>query len=158
MELFSEALDTNLFFDARYTCDLDNSSPELHWTEPPVNCVELALLMEASNAQLGRIIHWVVYSIPPSIRHLPPGIPPQDTLPNGIHQGLNSYQKLGYFGPCPPPGDPPHRYCFYLFALEKSLILPHRARGEELLCAMGDSVLEKATLIGNYARIIQKAG
>src|SRR5690349_20194258 len=127
MRLSTDAIDSNGFFDPRYTCDADNSSPELRWDDPPQGTAGFALIADDPDAPGGTFTHWVVYNIPAKVAHLPTGIPPQDTLPNGIRQGTNGQQKLGYAGPCPPPGDAPHRYRFRLYALKALPELPQRA-------------------------------
>ena len=38
--------------------------------------------------------------------------------PEGAVQGNNDAGATGYFGPCPPEGDKPHRYHFKLYALD----------------------------------------
>src|SRR5688572_9588399 len=114
MKLWTDALDSHGNFDPRYTCDVDNSSPEVRWDDVPMEARSLAMIVEDPDAPKGLFTHWLVYSIPRELLHLPAGIPPQDALPNGIRQGLNSFGKLGYAGPCPPRGDSAHRYIFRL--------------------------------------------
>lgn len=155
-ELKTDALDPGTgIFDARYTCDSDNSSPEVRWSEPPEGTTTLALVMDDPDAPQGLFIHWVVYGIPPSVRHLPAGIPPQESLPNGIRQGLNSARKLGYFGPCPPAGDAPHRYRLTLYALHTPIELDSRMTGEELRRRMEGRILARAETTGRYGRARQ---
>ncbi|MBV8601478.1 MAG: phosphatidylethanolamine-binding protein, partial [Candidatus Eremiobacteraeota bacterium] len=38
-------------------------------------------------------------------------------LPAGAVQGYNDGGATGYRGPCPPPGDRPHRYYFTVSAM-----------------------------------------
>ena len=59
----------------------------------------------------------------------------RQTLPGGAKQGLNSWPRLGYGGPCPPPGKP-HRYFFKLYALDTMLDLKPGADEEGF--AQGD--------------------
>jgi Raf kinase inhibitor-like YbhB/YbcL family protein len=106
----TDAIDDRGIFDPRYTCDQDNSSPELRWQDVPPGTAGFALIAEDLDAPSGIFAHWVIYNIPPELLHLPAGIPPQESLPNGIRQGLNSFGKLGYSGPCPPARDRAHRY------------------------------------------------
>ncbi len=124
MNLMTDAIRPNGYFDSRYTCDIDNSSPEIRWEHPPEGTAAFALIAEDPDAPHGLFTHWVIHNIPAEVRHLPAGIPPQEALPNGIHQGANSYGKLGYAGPCPPPGDRAHRYLFKLYALTRQIKLP----------------------------------
>lgn len=158
MKLMTDAIGANGFFDSRYTCDIDNSSPEIHWENPPPRASGFALLAEDPDAPQGVFTHWIIYHIPAGVRHLPAGIPPQESLPNGIRQGSNSFGKLGYAGPCPPQGDRAHRYFFKLYALSDLPILPHRVQRDEFLRAISPLMIEEASIVGLYKRTIQKAG
>jgi Raf kinase inhibitor-like YbhB/YbcL family protein len=158
MKLFSDALDGHNDFDPRYTGDSDNSSPGLKWEDAPEQAQSFALVAEDPDAPQGLFTHWVIYQIPPKIHHLPAGIPPQESLPNGIRQGINSYGKLGYSGPNPSPGSAPHRYFFRLFALSWQPEIPARATREQLLEAIAPYVIASCDLIGRYSGSIQRAG
>ena len=96
MGMTTDAVDERGFFDPRYTCDFDNSSPELRWVGVPPETKGFVLIAEDPDAPGGTFTHWVVYNIPAHVHHLPAGIPAQETLPNGIRQGVNSFGKLGY--------------------------------------------------------------
>jgi len=159
MTLTTDAIDPAGHFDPRYTCDLDNSSPELRWENAPAETVGFALIVEDPDAPHGLFTHWLVYQIPASIHHLPAGVPAQDTLPNGIKQGINSFGKLGYGGPCPPIGHGVHRYFFRLYALNSLPEIPSRVSREQLLAAIAPHVITTAELMGRYRRVVQqKAG
>ncbi|WP_243678512.1 hypothetical protein [Vulcanisaeta distributa] len=59
--------------------------------------------------------------MPPNITELPPqGIPAQYYVPGIGYQGINDFGKVGYGGPCPPPG-PPHEYVIIVLALNREL-------------------------------------
>lgn len=158
MHITTDAIDSNGFFDPRYTGDFDNSSPELRWEDVPEGTQCFALIAEDPDAPNGLFTHWLIYGIPGSIRHLPAGIPAQETLPNGIRQGVNSFGKLGYGGPYPPSGDRPHRYFFKLYALSDRPEFSPRASRKELLAMIEPLVLAQAELMGRYQRLMQKAG
>lgn len=157
MDLFTDATDDNGFLDSRYTCDIDNSSPELRWTDPPESTAGFALIAENVDDPK-QFAHWVIFGIPPTVRHLPAGIPPQETLPNGIRQGLNGWGKLGYSGPCPPPHSRPHHYVFRLLALKFVPEITHRPTREELLALISPFILGTAEVRCRYQRAIQIAG
>jgi Raf kinase inhibitor-like YbhB/YbcL family protein len=159
MRVVTDAIDTATgLFDSRYTCDIDNSSPELRWDDPPEGTVSFAVLAEDLDAGPEVFSHWVVYNLPASLRHLPAGIPPQDTLPNGIRQGVNSWGKLGYGGPCPPIGARAHRYRFRVFALGASPEVATRPNRVALLQAIEGKVLAEAQIEGLYRRALERAG
>ena len=78
-------------------------------------------------------------------------VPTSETLPSGAKQGVNDFKRVGYGGPCPPPGKP-HRYYFKLYALDTNLELKPRATKAELLRAMKGHLLAETELIGTYRR------
>jgi Raf kinase inhibitor-like YbhB/YbcL family protein len=158
MILSSDAIGSSGTLDPRYTCDIDNSSPELQWQNAPTGTAGFAVIAEDPDAPSGLFTHWIIYNIPGSVHHLPAGIPPQESLPNGIRQGINSFGKLGYSGPCPPVGDPPHRYFFHLLALSQLPAVPHRIMREPLLSQLEPFIIARTSIMGIYQRIIQKAG
>ena len=154
--IWTDAIDDRGFFDPRYTCDIDNSSPELRWENSPQETAGFAIICETIE---GSFVHWLVYHIPPSVHHVPAGIPPQDSLPNGIRQGLNSYRKLGYSGPCPPKNAPPQRYRIRLFALHILPDPPVRPDRDQLLNLIEPYIIQSIEIVGNYQRVmIERAG
>ena len=161
MKISTDAIDEHGYIDPRYTCVLDNSSPELHWEDLPEGTASLVMIAEDPDASdrhtSGPFVHWVVYNIPPDVGHLPAGIPPQDSLPNGIRQGLNSHGKLGYTGPCPPRGDHPHRYFFRVFALREVPVLPSRITASRLVEAIRPITLGIAEVKGHFQRALERA-
>jgi Raf kinase inhibitor-like YbhB/YbcL family protein len=159
VKIETDAILDNGYFDARYTCDIDNSSPELKWDNAPAGIAGFAILAHDLDqlAPSGEMrCHWSVFNIPAVVSHLPAGIPPQELLPNGIRQGLNGWGKLGYAGPCPPQGVS-HRYRFKLYALAALPELKHRASCEELLQAITPYIVETTEIIGRYQRMMQIA-
>ncbi len=103
-----------------YTCNgLDYSIP-LYINDVPSNAKSLVIIMEDLNAPSGVFIHWVLYDVPPNITELPQGIPTQYYVPGIGYQGINDFGKVGYGGPCPPPG-PPHKYVIIVLALNREL-------------------------------------
>jgi Raf kinase inhibitor-like YbhB/YbcL family protein len=82
---------------------------------------------------------------------LPEGVTKVDEIPSGGRQGRNDFRKIGYGGPCPPPGKP-HRYFFKLYALDKMLNLKPGASKRDVEQAMQGHILTKAELMGTYQR------
>jgi Raf kinase inhibitor-like YbhB/YbcL family protein len=154
--LRTDAILENGYFDPRYTCDIDNSSPELRWEDPPKNTQGFALIVEDLSTPQ-RFVHWVVYQIPVNVHHLPAGIPAQETLPNGIKQGINGWGKLGYGGPCPPQPSEAHLYLFRLYALERLNPIHPKPRREELLQAIAPDLLAATELRAKYQRMLKVA-
>jgi Raf kinase inhibitor-like YbhB/YbcL family protein len=135
----------------KFTCDGEDVSPALRWTDPPAGTQAFALIADDPDAPAGTWVHWVLYDLAAETRELSEGVPKQETLPNGARQGRNDFRRIGYGGPCPPPG-PPHRYFFKLYALREKTGLKPGATKAELLKAMEGHILAHEELVGKYRR------
>ena len=134
-----------------YTADGRNDSPPLEWGDPPPAARSFALICDDPDAPRGTFVHWVLYNLPADLRHVGPALPQSPTLPNGARQGTNSFGRLGYGGPSPPPG-PQHRYQFKLYALDTVVPLDTGATKDQLLEAMRGHTLAEGILTGMYGR------
>ena len=135
----------------RFTCDGEDVSPALSWNEVPAGTKSFALLADDPDAPAGNWNHWTLWNVPPESRGLPEGVSKVAQLPDGTVQGLNDFRKVGYNGPCPPPGKP-HRYYFKLFALDAKLTVKEKSGKRELEAAMKGHVLAQAEWMGRYGR------
>jgi Raf kinase inhibitor-like YbhB/YbcL family protein len=113
----------------------------------------LALIADDPDAPAGTWVHWVLFNLPGTLTALPEGVPKTDQLGDfgGALQGRNDFRRVGYGGPCPPPGRP-HRYFFKLYALDAALPLRAGATKQEVERAMRGHVLAETALMGTYAR------
>ncbi len=150
-ELQSPAFSSAGEIPVRHTCDGQDLSPPLRWSDPPGKTKSFALIVDDPDAPAGTWVHWVLYECPGSLRELPEGVPGRDTVPGIGTQGVNDFRKVGYGGPCPPRG-PAHRYFFKLYAVDSDLALPPGKTKAELLKAMEGHVLGQAELVGRYKR------
>ncbi len=133
----------------RHTCDGENRSPTLTWSDVPEGTRSFALIVDDPDAPAGTFTHWVLHDIPVDVRELSENVP--DATP-GV-SGRNSFLETGYGGPCPPPRDETHRYRFVLHALDtESLGLSNGASREEVEARMSGHVLATAQLVGKYRR------
>jgi Raf kinase inhibitor-like YbhB/YbcL family protein len=133
----------------RYTCEGENRSPHLTWSGTPDGTRSLALIVDDPDAPGGVFVHWVLCDIPPDVHELTEHVAGATV---GM-SGRNSFGKVGYGGPCPPPGDPPHRYRFTLFALDvPSLGLSGIPSREDVDAAMETHIIGTAHLTGRYQR------
>ncbi|NOZ26643.1 MAG: YbhB/YbcL family Raf kinase inhibitor-like protein [Chloroflexi bacterium] len=148
--LSSRAFEAGQPIPRTYTCDGDDISPPLQWDDPPGDTQSFALIFDDPDAPAGTWVHWVLYNLPADARALAEGIPADPELPDGSRHGRNSWDRLGYGGPCPPGGT--HRYFFKLYALDAMLDLPPGATKKQLLQAMEGHVLARAELMGTYTR------
>jgi Raf kinase inhibitor-like YbhB/YbcL family protein len=131
----------------RYTCDGEDVSPPLAWTRVPLGARSLALLVEDRNAPGGAFVHWSVYDLPRGSAGLRAG-----HVPSGSAEGQNSFGQPGYGGPCPPKGDPGHRYVFSLYALDEEPGLPPGAIPATVRDAIAGHTIAAGTLTGLYRR------
>lgn len=136
----------------RFSAYHDDASPPLSWTAVP-NAKSYALIMEDPDAADPKpFVHWVAYNIPATANGLPEGLPTDARLlkPAGMMQGLNSRGSVGYFGPKPPVGDPPHHYHYQLLALDKVLELKPGASRDQVLEAAKRHVIGAGEVVGTY--------
>ena len=150
----STAFGNNDRIPTAYTGEGKDASPPLEWGEPPTGTKTFALVCDDPDAPRGTWDHWLIWNIPGNLRALPEGVSKKDSPPEvaGAVQGSNSWPKVGYYGPMPPPGHGTHHYNFTLYALSKTLDLKPGADKKALLAAMKGAVLGKATLTGTYSR------
>lgn len=138
----------------KYTCKGDNISPELSWKAPPVGTKFFAVICEDPDAPQQSWTHWVIYDIPAKMDseknafELLEGFPRLEKTTDGIFQGVNDFNKIGYDGPCPPNGV--HRYFFKLYALDAPLKLAAGASKTQVLKAMEKHILAWTQIMGLY--------
>ena len=147
--VLSAAFAMGAVLPGRYACT--NCSPPLSWGEVPTNTQSIAILCDDPDAPAGDWVHWILFNLAPETRSLPENVARNAPLPGDAVQGLNDYGRVGYDGPCPPPGQQ-HRYHFKVFALDARLALGAQARKKDLLAAMEGHVLAQGDLMATYAR------
>ena len=134
----------------KFTCDGADASPALSWNSPPEGTQSFALIADDPDAPVGTWTHWVIWNIPAKTTALPESLAKTEEA-SGAVQGKNDFKRIGYGGPCPPPGKP-HRYFFKLYALDSRLELKAGASKNELERAMKGHILAQAELVGKYGR------
>lgn len=70
----------------------------------------------------------------------------------GRVEGRNSFGTIGWRGPCPPPGDPPHRYVFRVYVLNRRPALRIGFTDAQLRCAIRGHVVATGKIVGRYGR------
>ncbi|MET1101030.1 MAG: YbhB/YbcL family Raf kinase inhibitor-like protein [Pyrodictiaceae archaeon] len=150
-KLESPAFQDGARIPEKYTCDGADVSPPLRWSGAPEATKAYALIMYDPDAPIGTFIHWVIYDIPGERNELPEAVPPKPRLEGLGLQGPNDFGRIGYGGPCPPPGHGRHRYYFALHALS-SPIGRERLRARQLLEEIRRRILGYAVLMGTYSR------
>lgn len=145
MKITSSAFGHNQKIPSKYTCNGDNISPPLSFSEVPQNTISLVLIMDDPDAPNGYWVHWVLFNIPPDTVELA-----ENSSPLNAVKGTTSFGRTGYGGPCPPAGE--HRYFFKLFALDTSLNLDQKVTKEGMESAMKGHVISQAELVGLYSK------
>ncbi len=163
MKLTSSAFEDQQTIPAKFSGKGDDVSPPLAWSGAPDNVKSFAIIVDDPDAPLpeapreeGPWVHWVLYNLPPQTASLPEGVPRVGKIaePIAALQGMNDFfdDNVGYRGPMPPPGSPPHRYIFRIYALDQMLDLDHAGTTKaDLIEAMQGHILDQGELVGNFA-------
>ena len=151
---------------AKHSCEGADASPALKWEGAPASTKSFALICDDPDAPGGSWVHWVLYGIPASTTELPENVAKVDGVASVdyevtsqsvvksafANQGMNSFGRVGYGGPCPPRGHGVHHYHFRLYALDTELNLAPRLTRQQLEAAMKGHILAQTELVGTYRR------
>ena len=151
-ELTSTAFAPGEPIPRKYTCDGEDISPPLQWSDPPQDTQSFALIADDPDAPVGTWVHWSLYNLPAETRALAEAVPSDADLPDGSRHGQNSWRRLGYGGPCPPTGTHRYFFKFKLYALDTALDLTAGASKEQLIQAMEGHILAQTELMGLYTK------
>ena len=139
-----------------FGCIGNNVSPELTWSNAPKDTKSFAVTVYDPDAPTGSgWWHWVIFNIPATVTSLPAGAGQADgtAVPQGAVQSMTDFGQPGFGGPCPPPGDKPHRYIFTVFALKvDQLPLKPEVSGAMVGYFLNQNALAKASFTGIYGR------
>jgi Raf kinase inhibitor-like YbhB/YbcL family protein len=141
-----------------FGCTGGNLSPALSWSGAPSGTKSLAVSIYDPDAPTGSgFWHWVVFNIPAGTTSLPKGAGDvkKKLMPKGAIQSRTDFGADGYGGPCPPPGDKPHRYQITVFAVDVDKLpdaKDHNASAALVGFDLHFHTLAKATLTGLYGR------
>jgi hypothetical protein len=156
MKLSSPAFTHGAAIPKQFTCEGENISPELSWTDVPKDAVSFVLVLHDPDApREGGFTHWIVYNMPSTANHLKENLQKKPSIPGLGLQGKNDSGKIGYMGPCPPAGR--HRYFAKLYALNSRLDLEPSAPHQQVTSAMQGKVIAETELMGTYEKVGAKA-
>lgn len=130
---------------AKYTCDGENINPPLEISGVPENTKSLVLIVDDPDAPMVTWVHWTMWNIDPKTQKIE-----ENSAPHGAVEGMTSFNKTGYGGPCPPSGV--HRYFFKLYAIDTELNLPKSDEKLDIEKEINGRILDQAELIGLYSR------
>ena len=151
MRLTSPDLVPDAAIPKAFTADGADLSPALAWHGAPEGTRTFALIVDDPDAPVGLWVHWVAFDLPVTVTGLAQGQTRAGTLSGGGRQGRNSWSRLGWNGPSPPPGRP-HRYFFKLYALSGALGLEPGATAQAVTAAMKGKILAETSLMVTYGR------
>ena len=151
INLTSSVFEQGAMIPKQYSCDGEDISPELSWSNIPEGTKSLVLICDDPDAPMGTFDHWILFNIPSSYDGLPENYKLTNKAHESIKGGTNHFNKLDYGGPCPPDGL--HRYFFKLYALDMEVLpLQEGASKEEVEKTMEGHILGKGELMGKYDR------
>lgn len=153
------ALDADGTLPLPYSGYGKNIAPAVGWSGAPAGVRAWALMVEdPDGGPPTPVIHWLAWNIPAALGGLPRGThnEAEPKRPAGLRQGVNSHGGLGWTGPHPPVGDPPHHYHVEVFALDRPLGLKGGADREALIRALKGHVLARGEAVALYAQAPDK--
>ncbi len=147
IEVTSVAFEDGATLPVRFTCDGEDVSPPLSWSNVPADTEEIVILVEDPDAPRGTFVHWIVAGLDVTTGGLDVG-----GVPAGAVEGTNDFDEVGYGGPCPPEGDDPHRYEFVVHAVDRPTGLGDGVSAAEVREAIGERTIATGTLTAEYGR------
>lgn len=146
--LKSTAFKKGMEIPKKHTCDGEDVNPFLEIKTPPEGTISFALIVDDPDATRGGTWdHWLVWNIPAGTQYIS-----EESMPEEVAQGVNSFGRIKYGGPCPPLGGPAHTYRFTIYALDCFLDLLAGSPRVDLERHMAGHILGQAELTGFYKR------
>jgi len=145
MKISSAAFENNLFIPSKHTCEGQEINPPLEFRDVPEDTKSLVLIVDDPDAPMKTWVHWTIWNIDAKTTQIL-----QNSCPKGAVEGITSFGRTGYGGPCPPSGT--HRYFFKLFALDKMLDLSPNSHVRDIESTIEGHIIRKAELIGLYKK------
>jgi Raf kinase inhibitor-like YbhB/YbcL family protein len=139
-----------------FGCTGGNISPALNWAGAPPGAKSFAVTLFDPDAGGGKgWWHWLMFDIPPDTTALLKGAgnPAGQAAPKGSVQSRTDFGSAGYGGPCPPPGERPHRYIFTIYALDLDRLKATKETMPEVVGSdLRDHAIGHTSLTGLYGR------
>lgn len=130
-----------------HTCEGKDTIPRLIFGRAPKGTKSLALVVDDLDGTLGIFNHWLIWNIDPDTKKIEEGVVPPEAT-----EGINGFGKIGWGGPCPPPGLI-HHYRFRIYALkdvmdlDRDLVTPKSFQG-----SIKGSVIGMGEMIGIFGK------
>lgn len=151
MRIISNAFHEGGWIPPLHSCAGADVSPSLEWTDAPTGTRSFVLIVDDPDPKgnwlhwlLHWLLYWLLYDIPAKVHTLAQG-----AREIGI-EGVTSFHKTHYGGPCPPPGKA-HRYYFRLYALDVPTVgLKPGADRADVERAISGHVLSETASMGRF--------
>ena len=88
MKISSSAFNHNENIPSKYTCNGENISPQLAFSEIPEGTKSLALIADDPDAPAGDWVHWLIWNIDPGTTEIA-----ENKAPSGAIEGTTSFGK-----------------------------------------------------------------
>lgn len=156
LQVESPAISADRDLDKRYSEYADGVSVPLRWSAVPGARSYVVIAEDPDAKPITPFVHWIAWNIPAGATGLPEGLPEQMRLtePEGVLQGATSRGSVGYYGPRPPVGDPPHHYHFQVLALDTMLEVAPGSDRDTVLKAAKGHVIAKGEVVGTYRQSV----
>lgn len=128
----------------RFTCDGEDVSPALSWSNLPADTVEVVISVTDLDASL--FVHWLLLGLPPDRTSIV-----EDEVPVGAREWTNSFGEVGWNGPCPPAGEQ-HRYQFTVHALNQAFQPADDADASQVIAQLNAISGNQSSVSGTYVR------
>jgi Raf kinase inhibitor-like YbhB/YbcL family protein len=152
IEVGSLAFEDHAPIPSLYTADGDGRSPPLQWSGVPPAAREVIVIVEDADAPMPHpLVHAIVAGLPGEDGSLAEGSLSGEDAPEG-DVGRNSFLRVGWLPPDPPPGHGPHRYVFQVFALAAGDPLPSKPGRDDVERAVQARAIASGQIIGTYER------
>ena len=91
-EIFSPAFSPGAMIPVRHTCNGEDVSPPLAWSNVPAPAKSLALVCEDPDAPGGTFYHWGIHDLPTTVTSLAEGVDTK-SIPEGVKIGRASCRE-----------------------------------------------------------------
>jgi Raf kinase inhibitor-like YbhB/YbcL family protein len=138
----------------RFTADGEGVSPPLQWSGVPANAASILLIVEDADSPTPEpLVHAIAVDLEPRDSALAEGaLKSADHEGSGVKAGRNSYLRLAWLPPDPPPGHGQHRYAFQIFALIAGDPFADSPGRDDVLEVLQERAIASGCLIGTYER------
>ncbi len=150
-EVFSDGAQIPMEYGCKPDGNFKKASPPLNWTNAPQGTKSFVILMDDPAEVAKYWVHWVAVDIPAETSSLPKGASGK-RMPLGSKELQNTFETLGYGGPCPPDKAHSYRIRIYAMPTEKTDLTVCGKRGDELNRELEKLALAHAQLTGSYPK------